>query len=134
MNDQDDQVAVSEVVSGDNVGSGELGTQHDRNLSDVIEQIGVSNAHIINAQKNDPSLLPIISYLDNGQLPTSQKAAPEVLLKHTDFALLDGILYHSKIMKFRISKTLNHYQMVLPHDLVLQVLKIYHDSPLGSHG
>ena len=134
VNNQDDQVAVTEVVSGDNVGSGELGTQHDRNLSDVIEQIGVSNAHIINAQKNDPSLLPIISYLDNGQLPSSQKAAREVLLKHTDFALLDGILYHSKIMKSRRSKTLNHYQMVLPHDLVLQVLKIYHDSPLGCHG
>lgn len=63
--------------------------------------------------------MQLISYLKDGELPQSQKAAREILLKHTDFAIFDGILYHSKIVKSKRSKTLNPYQMVLPHDLVL---------------
>lgn len=47
----------------------------------------------IQSQQNDPSLLPIISYLETEKLPENQKLAREILLQHTDYVILDGILY-----------------------------------------
>jgi hypothetical protein len=101
---------------------------------DINRKLGVTNEHIIQSQQNDPSLLPIISYLESGKLPEKQKLAREILLQHTDYEMFDGILYRSKIMKSKRSKATNPYQMVLSHDLLLKVVQVYHDSPMGGHG
>lgn len=130
-----DEHSSQEVSSDQPVrGELELDTTSTRSRPQIINEIGVTADFIFQLQRNDPTLMQLISYLKDGELPQSQKAAREILLKHTDFAIFDGILYHSKIVKSKRSRTLNPYQMVLPHDLVLKVLEIYHDSPMGGHG
>lgn len=129
-----DQHSPQEVKSGhDGCSESELDISAQPR-PDIMKQIGVTQDYIIQSQRNDPSLLPLISYLTNSELPSSQKAAREIMLKHTDFAIFDGILYQSKIIKSKRSKTLNPYQMVLSHNLALKVLGVYHDSPMGGHG
>jgi hypothetical protein len=52
MDNQDNKETGSEVVSGENVCSDGLETQHNNNLPDAIIQIGVTDVHIITAQKS----------------------------------------------------------------------------------
>ena len=85
-------------------------------------------------QRSDNNLIPLINYLLSGQLPKSQKLAREVLLKQNDYALFDGILFHSRVAKAKRTKCLAHYQLVVPEVLIKKVLELYHDSTMAAHG
>lgn len=105
-----DEHSSQEVSSDQPVrGELELDTTSTRSRPQIINEIGVTADFIFQLQRNDPTLMQLISYLKDGELPQSQKAAREILLKHTDFAIFDGILYHSKIVKSKRSRTLNPY-------------------------
>ncbi|CAC5411855.1 unnamed protein product [Mytilus coruscus] len=62
-----------------------------------------------------------------------QKEARCVLLKSNDYALIDDILFHSRVAKSKRNKMMSHYQIVIPRALIHSVLKVIHDSPLSGH-
>ena len=45
-------------------------------------------------QLQDPDLKPIMSYLEDGILPTEDKLARELVLTKSSFEIIDGVLYH----------------------------------------
>lgn len=96
--------------------------------------LSITHDYIRQCQEKDSSLKPIIDYLASQVLPESQRESRTLLLKHSDYILLDGLLFHSRVAKAKRSNLMTHFQLVLPKMLVTTVLKLYHDSPLGGHG
>lgn len=45
-------------------------------------------------QRSDPTLVPIIQYMENGILPENEKEAKAILLGQSSYALIDDVLYH----------------------------------------
>ena len=99
----------------------------------ILTNIGLGGKQVKQLQRKDRSLLPIISYLEDDDLPDSQKEARRILLESNDYAIIDGILYHSRVTKNKRNKMMDHYQIVIPESLIETVLKVVHDSPLGGH-
>lgn len=91
-------------------------------------------ADVIQKQHSDPDLADLIKYLEKGTLPDSQKSARDILLKQSDYALIDGMLFHSRLAKSKRAKTQTAYQLVVPQDMIMDILHRYHDSPLAAHG
>ena len=77
---------------------------------------------------------PFIDFLGHGVLPKSQKKARSVLLQQSDYSLINGVLFHSRVAKSKRAKSFAHYQLALPKSLIPTVLKLHHDSTLGAHG
>ena len=46
-------------------------------------------------QLTDPSLRPMIEYLSDRRLPEDEKEARELMLAHSRYSLIDGVLYYS---------------------------------------
>ncbi|CAC5426377.1 unnamed protein product [Mytilus coruscus] len=99
----------------------------------VFENLSISTEKIKQLQRQDITLTKIIDYLENDTLPESQKEAWRVLLKSSDYALIDKVLFHSRVAKAKRNKTMDHYQIVIPEALSNTVLKVVHDLPLGGH-
>ena len=118
----------------------DVNTEQDDEVRREIEQISLfdqsdfSAKSIQQLQRKDDEYGKIISYLDNGELPKQQKKARKVLLQSPEYALIDGLLFHSRIAKSERTKNLDNYQLVLPEIAVKTVISMYHDSPLGDHG
>ena len=85
-------------------------------------------------QAQDLYLKPIIHFLSNSTLPRSQKLARSILMQQSEFVLVDGILFHSRIAKAKRTKCLSQYQLVLPETCVQAALHLFHDSTLAAHG
>ena len=75
------------------------------------------------AQRKDPELLRVIRYLEDGTLPTEDKAAREIVLCKSQYILLDGVLYHVER-----DKTL---RLVPPQ---VSRKKLFHDVHDGVYG
>lgn len=97
-------------------------------------QTSLVTADVIQKQHGNPDLADLIKYLENGTLPDSQKSARDILLKQSDYALIDGMLFHSRIAKSKHAKSQTSYQLVVPQDMIIDILHRYHDSPLAAHG
>lgn len=97
-------------------------------------QTSLVTADVIRKQQSDPDLADLIKYLEKGTLPDSQKSARDILLKQSDYALIDGMLFHSRLAKSKRAKTQTAYQLVVPQDMIMDILHRYHDSPLAAHG
>ena len=102
--------------------------------SPALSNIDMTPNNIRACQEQDKQFHPIIEYLSSGTLPKSQKKARLVLLQQADYALLNNMLFHSRVAKAKRTKIWSNFQLVLPGSLVLTVLKLFHDSPLGAHG
>ena len=105
-----------------------------RRTGHIMAQLNMSTQQVKDLQHLDSDLQSILSYLQDGSLPDSQKEARTILLEAGDYLLLNGLLLHSRIRKSRRAKLMNPCQIVLPKCLYQTVLKIYHESSLGSHG
>ena len=105
-----------------------------RRTGHIMAQLNMSTQQVKDFQHLDSDLQSILSYIQDGSLPDSQKEARTILLEAGDYLLLDGLLLHSRIRKSRRAKLMNPCQIVLPKCLYQTVLKIYHESSLGSHG
>ena len=120
---------VSTVADSDN------SSQHDENAdAGLFRNTQYLKTDIIQKQLNDYELSPLIKYLKDGTLPDSQKVARYILLKHSDYALIDGMLFHSRVAKSKRAKTFQNYQLVVPRDMIQNILHLYHDSPFAAHG
>ncbi|MEW8548163.1 MAG: DDE-type integrase/transposase/recombinase, partial [Candidatus Thiodiazotropha sp.] len=102
--------------------------------SEALQGLDMSAESIARCQALDSDLKPFIDFLSNGTLPQSQKKARSVLLQQSDYALINGLLFHSRIAKSKRTKSLTQYQLALPKSLIPTVLKLYHDSAMGAHG
>ena len=51
------------------------------------------NEELINAQ-NDPELLRVIQYLEDGILPTEDKLTRKIVLSKSQYVVIDKVLYH----------------------------------------
>ena len=101
---------------------------------ELFRKCDFSPSSIAELQKADPKLQSFVEYLQDGTLPQSQKQSRKVLLEASDYLLVDGLLFHSRIAKSNRAKDLRHYQVVLPEVLYKEILKLYHDSPFAGHG
>ncbi|GFO28343.1 retrovirus-related pol polyprotein from transposon [Plakobranchus ocellatus] len=105
----------------------------------LIESLNVFNsssfslATVSTLQKKDPDLSPIITYLENGTLPSSQKLSRQILLKQPHYSLIDGVLFHPCEPKTKRKFVSNDYTLVLPKVLQKPVIDMYHSSPLAAH-
>ena len=118
------------------------GTTKDKDHESTVEQtlnnsvfrtLSISAGKMKELQGQDNVLSQIIDYLENDNLPESQKEARRILLQSADYAMIDSILFHSRITKARRNKMMGHYQIVVPDALINTVLNVAHDSPLGGH-
>ncbi|CAG2206375.1 unnamed protein product [Mytilus edulis] len=96
-------------------------------------QVGANTSNIKKLQRKDSDLKKIIAYLEDDVLPDSQKESRRILLESCDFILVDDVLYHRRKAKSERTKSMSEFQLVIPRQLISQILKIAHDSPLGGH-
>ena len=101
---------------------------------EVLTKLNMTPESIYNCQKTDPDLQPILDYFEKGQLPKQQKLARRVLLQHSDFTVLDGMLFHNRLARSVRTKSQRQYQLVIPKSMIKFVLELCHDSPLAGHG
>ena len=67
-----------------------------------------------------------------GCLPASHSTARQVLLQHDNFIEIEGILYHlSRDLSSKYDSLVA--QVAIPQVWVPQILRSYHDTPLGGH-
>lgn len=81
---------------------------------------------VIQRQYSDHDIADLITYLTNGTLPTSQKLARDIILKHSDYAIINDMLFHSHQVKSNRAKSHNGYQLVVPRIMMQDVLHQYH--------
>jgi hypothetical protein len=66
--------------------------------SDYQPHVVVAATHVSKSleshQRGDPTLLPIITNLSEGRLPSGDKYAKALLLSEDKYTLLDGVLFH----------------------------------------
>ena len=84
-------------------------------------------------QRLDTQLHGLINYLETNILPKSQKKARRILLETGDYALIDGLLWHSRAAKSKHTQHLDHYQLVFPATMIKSIIQLYHDSPMSGH-
>ena len=89
-------------------------------------------------QLDDPQLRGIIRYLVDGELPTDDRQARQILLGQPNFTVLDGVLYHSernKTLRIIPPTSYRHRLFLEAHEGVfsghLRQAKIY--SQLSRH-
>ncbi|GFO44122.1 hypothetical protein PoB_007062700 [Plakobranchus ocellatus] len=99
----------------------------------IFNSLSFSLATVSTLQKKDPDLSPIITYLENGTLPSSQKLPRQILSKQPHFSLIDGLLFRSCEPKTKAKFVSSDYTLVLPKVLQKPVIDMYHSSPLAAH-
>eukprot|EP01125_Pyxidicula_operculata_P010434 TRINITY_DN342_c0_g1_i17.p1 TRINITY_DN342_c0_g1~~TRINITY_DN342_c0_g1_i17.p1 ORF type:complete len:777 (+),score=74.66 TRINITY_DN342_c0_g1_i17:3288-5618(+) len=78
----------------------------------------------VNRQREDPTLLPIIQYLEDDIIPVSKAAAQRLLNKANRFTLLDKRLWYLDD---------SERKLVVPQGLKVDVLHALHDDFLAGH-
>ena len=100
---------------------------------DLFKTFDFSPNKVSELQREDCELKYIIQYLESNDLPKSQKRARKLLLQSSDYCLIDGILFHSRIAKSQRTSKMSNYQLVVPEIMIKTVISLYHDSPMGGH-
>ena len=96
-----------------------------------MADIELSRENIRREQSCDPESSLIIKYLTLGTLPESDTDGRSILLRQEDYIMIDSLLYH--IFTPTGSKPEAQAQLVIPQNLKVHFLRLYHDSDLGSH-
>ncbi|MCG8077951.1 MAG: DDE-type integrase/transposase/recombinase, partial [Candidatus Thiodiazotropha taylori] len=100
---------------------------------DLFKSFDFSPDKISALQREDCDLRYLIQYLENKELPKSQKRARKLLLQSADYCLIDGLLFHCRVPKSQRTSQIGQYQLVVPEIMIKTVLGLYHDSPMGGH-
>ena len=61
---------------------------------DPVPRVPTGDPILQESQRADPELKPIFDYLEEGILPTEERRAREMVLGKSQFAIVDGVLYH----------------------------------------
>lgn len=105
-------------------------TDSDKAESDLIDCVLFSDSEIKTAQRQCSELLPLINYLESGQLPDNDAAARRINIDSEQYCLLDGVLHHLYQPR---AKNINQVrplirQLAVPGSLRQTVLQACHDS------
>ena len=83
-------------------------------------------------QRKDPTLAPLITYLETKTLPEDDKILRTIIKQCDNFFLDDyGLLQHVWTPTGR-NRTEAKTQLTVPTSLRYEVLKSFHDNPLGG--
>ena len=84
-------------------------------------------------QKKDSDLASMIEYLATKTLPSDEKLSRFILHQHEHFYLHEhGLLYHVWSPTGR-RRTATKSQLAVPANLRFDILKAFHDNPMGGH-
>ena len=110
------------------------GIQPEVNV-DIQQLLPITTKSIADYQWEDEELKPLILFLqDDKNLPDDDKEARALILKAPDYSLQEGILYHHHYIRGKGPKEDRLcQQLVVPRSLRDDLLRSYHDSPLGGH-
>lgn len=109
--ESDDAHTTEEMVAA---GIGEITDQERGTYEELGEQ-----------QLNDPELVPLMEYLQTGDLPQEEKLAQKISLSAPLYTLLDGILY-----RIEQDATL---RVIPPNSLREQLFTEIHGGHFGAH-
>ncbi|GFO07731.1 hypothetical protein PoB_003423600 [Plakobranchus ocellatus] len=98
----------------------------------VFSSSSFSLATVSTLQKKDSDLSPIITYLENGRLPSSQKLSSKIFLTQPHYSLIDGVFFHSCEPKTKRKFVSSDYTLVLPKVLQKPAIDMYLSSPLAA--
>ena len=103
------------------------------NLAALSPILSYSIENLVEMQKKDSDLAPMITYLATETLPNEEKRYRFTLHQHEHFYLDEhGLLYHVWSPTGR-SRTAAKSQLVIPSNLRFDILKAFHDNPMGGH-
>ena len=103
-------------------------------ISKALQELDISPDSISRCQGLDSDLNPFIDFLSDGTLPRSQKRARSVLLQQSDYAIINGVLFHLHVAKSKRVKSLAQYQLILLKMFIPTIFKLFHDSTFAAHG
>ena len=91
----------------------------------------ISLKELVNAQKEDNFCSGMIDYIENGDLPTSNRLSRGILLTHDHYLIHNKVLYRYT-GKLTESSAIEP-QLVVPLKWTPHILHNMHDTPLGAH-
>lgn len=97
-----------------------------------VTEINMTPANIRQCQELVKDLQPIIDYLSNGTLPHLQQKSRTVLIQQSDYVLMEGMLFHSRVAKAKRTQIMSQYQLVLPQTLIPFGYKTVSRLAIGS--
>ena len=108
-----------------------------KELMEMMEQLAdpqISLLKLKREQKKSATIMPIIKYIEAGEIPaTINKRDTENFLRGIqDYIILEGILVHMNATLWKKHKEFS-FQPVIPEDLRLPILKLFHDIPMAGH-
>ena len=108
-----------------------------RELMEMMEQLAdpqVSMLQLKRDQKKSPTIMPIITYLETGEIPPNKnkKDNEQFLRGITDYIILEGILVHMNATLWKKHREFS-FQPVIPEDMRFPILKLFHDIPMAGH-
>jgi hypothetical protein len=102
---------------------------------ELFKQSNLTPESVMKLQRRESSLIPIIAYLEQSDLPKLQRDARRLILRCADYHLCNSLLFLSRNAKSKRTENFKcKYQLVLPRILIQPVLELYHDSPMAGHG
>lgn len=101
---------------------------------EAIDETPNTKQELIEKQRADKDLAPIIQYLETGQLPIDPILARRVVANSADYAIIQKVLLHFWVTsgKGPVAQRL-HEQIVLPQSMVQPTLETWHDSIYAGH-
>ena len=85
----------------ESVTSGSMTSIQDNDVFNIslLSKLDFSQEMVQKLQHNDLELRPLIKYLSDGHLPTSQKRSQTHILQSADYAIIHGLLFHLYLKK-----------------------------------
>ena len=112
-------------------------TTQTKHLVEMFEQLSDPLISILNLKREQRYNLqtkPIIQYLETGVLPTdkNKRETEQFIRIADDHIMLNDILVHINTVLWKKHREFS-FQPVIPEDMRLPVLKLFHDLPMAGH-
>jgi len=97
--------------------------------SQTIDLWSTQDRDIRLLQHESKDLQPILNWLEDGNLPETDKEARQIILQSENFQIVDGLLYHSHYPRTkRLNKIKPVIQQLCVPDVLRELLTAYHDN------